>query len=370
MDEIYIELNILSAIVGIIASFTMGIAWKKRSDLSLWFVATINVTAGLIISAFSSIINPGDQDLISNLFFVIAIIIIFVAIFKEYKDTFLKYKIPSKDTIKAVVTVSPIIVGLEIFIIILALTGVVLLARIFWRKKTPTHAFLSLTLFTAVLSLIITILDTFGVEGIKLYGQGITLLFVTILMVTGIVAFNEIKIVKTTETLKKVINTASNTSINVANIANELAASASEVNASSEEISASSAEMTRTTEEIIHTSNKIRDIINVITNIADQTNLLALNASIEAARAGEHGRGFGVVADEVRKLAEESKQAVQLTGKEVSEIIYKIKTSFGSMEGISASAEQQTASMEEVASTAHKLGTLAENLRNSLTRDQ
>jgi methyl-accepting chemotaxis protein len=37
------------------------------------------------------------------------------------------------------------------------------------------------------------------------------------------------------------------------------------------------------------------------------------------------------------------------------------------MEGINASTEQQTASMEEVTATANKLGILAESLRNSLT---
>ena len=37
------------------------------------------------------------------------------------------------------------------------------------------------------------------------------------------------------------------------------------------------------------------------------------------------------------------------------------------MEGISASAEQQTASMEEVSATANKLGNLAEDLKNKLT---
>ncbi len=67
MNETYIELSILSAIVGILASFTMGLAWKRRSDLSLWFVATLNATAGLIMSVISSIINPGNQDLISIL---------------------------------------------------------------------------------------------------------------------------------------------------------------------------------------------------------------------------------------------------------------------------------------------------------------
>ncbi len=36
------------------------------------------------------------------------------------------------------------------------------------------------------------------------------------------------------------------------------------------------------------------------------------------------------------------------------------------MEGISASSEQQTASMEEITSTANKLGTLAEKLKEGL----
>ena len=38
------------------------------------------------------------------------------------------------------------------------------------------------------------------------------------------------------------------------------------------------------------------------------------------------------------------------------------------MEGISASSEQQTASMEEVTSTANKLGSLAETLKESLDK--
>ena len=171
-------------------------------------------------------------------------------------------------------------------------------------------------------------------------------------------------------TMKGVMDSALNVSVNVSNMATELAASSSEVNAASEEISASTQEMTDITRQIMQSSNEISNIMNMITNVSEQTNLLALNASIEAGRAGEQGRGFAVVADEVRKLAEESKNAVRNSKEKVGDIVNKIRLTYDSMQGISASAEQQTASMEEITATANKLGELAEDLKQSLTNKQ
>ena len=58
-------------------------------------------------------------------------------------------------------------------------------------------------------------------------------------------------------------------------------------------------------------TEEVRGVLDVILNISSQTNLLALNASIEAARAGEAGRGFAVVADEIRNLSEQTRSETE-----------------------------------------------------------
>ena len=71
--------------------------------------------------------------------------------------------------------------------------------------------------------------------------------------------------------------------------------------------------MSQSMTRIADNSIETKKILSTMTNIAAQSNILALNAAIEAARLGTQGAAFAVVADEVRLLAQRSAAASRET---------------------------------------------------------
>ncbi len=287
-----------------------------------------------------------------------------------------------------------------------------------WRTKSTKRNLVEhrVSFFTA-LAFLILILDTIIVTAYfqnhiiaMLVGYPIGIFFVILIDIynVNLIKKSNIEIQKSNDKSERVIMESQDVAINLANIATELAASASEVNAASEEIASTTEEISvsalnqvnsfttikqkasrisQLSGAIEASTGDINKIMEIIIGISEQTNLLALNASIEAGRAGEYGRGFAVVADEVRKLAEESKNTVHNTDEKVSVITDKIAASTNlileitrdieaailesqenanGMQNVSAAAEEQTASMEEVTSTANRLGNISEDLRSKL----
>jgi hypothetical protein len=362
-------LSMIHAIVMVIASIIFTQAYRKRPDLRFWYISCLINTVGYIANAIpsDSTINPVAMGS-----FTTGTFILMYAVIREYKTTFNKTGKLKSASMKVTPAVAAVAIGELSFyfiLLILLVTCLTFIVRIYLKKKSILHAFYTLNFVGGILSLITAMSVPDSYEGGTALSEFSQTFMVIIYLIMGIVAIIELKIHKVNETLKSVLDSAIQASVNVSNISTELAASASEVNAASEEIHASTQNVAKVSQEVLTSSNEIQEIMDIITSISDQTNLLALNASIEAGRAGEQGRGFAVVADEVRKLAEESKKAVRNSGGKIDTILDKIKYSFNSMEEISASAEQQTASMEEISATSQKLGSLADKLKSSLTSE-
>ena len=364
--------NLGYAILMSVASIIFFKAYMQKKELKLWLIV-------IVLNAFGYITNlvptgqPGTTALnpFAMILFLAGTSTLIYIVFKEYYQTFLKKEnLKSKLKYGASIGIATGYLSFYLILLILVSSCVIMLIRLYFKKKSMLHAFFILSLIGGVLNLIAAMATEISPSD---YTQELSdfigVYMTTVYLVIGIAALSENKLNASTLALKNIIRSASISSVNTANIAVELAASASEVNAASEEISSSTYEMAKLSKEVMVSSGEIQNIMGIITTVSDQTNLLALNASIEAGRAGEWGRGFAVVADEVRKLAETTKTAVYDTGSKVNDILSKIKISFNSMEGISASAEQQSASMEEISATATKLGNLAENLKVSLGID-
>ncbi|QIY78306.1 methyl-accepting chemotaxis protein [Chromobacterium violaceum] len=122
---------------------------------------------------------------------------------------------------------------------------------------------------------------------------------------------------------------------------------------------------------------QIGNIVTVIRDVADQTNLLALNAAIEAARAGETGRGFAVVADEVRKLAERTTTSAQEITKMigsiqqgVGQVVNSMGQSLDCVEGVSGTAEQASNSMREIETSADTIMRTIHSITGALTEQR
>jgi len=119
-------------------------------------------------------------------------------------------------------------------------------------------------------------------------------------------------------------------------------------------------------------SQEIGNIIEFINDIAEQTNTLALNASIQAAMAGEAGRGFAVVADEVQRLAERAGSAtrqietlVKTIQADTTEAIISMERSTGTVVSGARSAEEAGQALTRIETTSTEVARLIQDIASA-----
>jgi twitching motility protein PilJ len=122
-------------------------------------------------------------------------------------------------------------------------------------------------------------------------------------------------------------------------------------------------------------SQEIGEIVQLITDITEQTNVLALNATIQASSAGEAGRGFAVVAKEVQRLAERSAEATKHIGAIVKSIQRDTQDAVEAMErstkGVvqgTKTADEADRALREIEQVSNQLAELIGSISNATQR--
>ncbi len=113
------------------------------------------------------------------------------------------------------------------------------------------------------------------------------------------------------------------------------------------------ADQIKNTDESI---KKISNSTALITGIAEQTNLLSLNASIESARAGEAGKGFAVVASEIQKLAVQSNDAAMEIQGIIGELLHNSQEMLTQMDDAIVLLKDQKAKLDNTKTKVGQVG--------------
>lgn len=205
IDLTYLE--IILAVITIIGTTIFLFVTLKRRDLKYWLFTYIALTLGYVFNSVRVFV--AIFEILSYLLFGLTIILANIAVFIEYYGTFIKKDNTtfSKVSFFAVLAVGDYVyLGLVHFLILLILISFGLLVRITFTKKTLTHVFLCFAELGALFTAFGNLLILYNMEGAQEINIGADIFFVSILLVTGIVAYLEDRLTESERRYKEFYN--------------------------------------------------------------------------------------------------------------------------------------------------------------------
>ena len=201
-------MNLSTTIVIFFATLIFAWVCLKRRDLFSWLFAYISSTLSEVFRLFSQ--EQYDTfEIISISFSALTVSLFIIAVSHEYYRTF------SKTAKKVAIPMILLFfqqqitsLGLQITISFLLLIAMFLIIRIYLKKKTPTHAFMCFILSTGLLQVTASIIRDQGYPGADELLEFSRIVMATVLLITGIVAVIEDRIVRSENKYRLAYNRA------------------------------------------------------------------------------------------------------------------------------------------------------------------
>ncbi|MFX1595197.1 MAG: sensor histidine kinase [Promethearchaeota archaeon] len=192
----YLTIKLSIMILYIFATIVFTIVCFKRRDLISWLFAYVAASLSEILRFMSQ--EDYDVPLLLSLSFsTLTLILIIFAVSREYYQTFYRsLKIQASSSVLLLIMQQFVSISLQGIIGILLVIALFLILRIYLKKKTPTHAFLSFILICGILNLIAIALRDAGISGAEEFYLFSSIIMGTIMLLTGVVALIEERLVK------------------------------------------------------------------------------------------------------------------------------------------------------------------------------
>ncbi|HDZ18453.1 hypothetical protein LCGC14_0954470 [marine sediment metagenome] len=201
-------MNISTTVVIFLATVIFARVCFERKDLLSWLFAYISATLSEIFRLFSQ--EQYDTfEIISYTFSALSVLLFIIAVSYEYYQTFSKTNKLKVIPITFLITAQQLTtLLLQITVAILLIIALFLIIRIYLKKRTPTHAFMCFIMVTGLMQLIASIYRDVGYPRANEFLEFSRIVMATMMLITGIIAIIEERIVRSEKKYRLAYNTA------------------------------------------------------------------------------------------------------------------------------------------------------------------